>query len=151
MSVRAASKQEIVMNFTSAPSADDLDGLARQIMASLPYEMEGKCDDLDICIEEFPDETVEQDMELGSPYELLALYHSGREIAPGIEKKIANDESSLTLYRRPVLDLWCETGEDLEQLLREVMIEELARVFEFTEDDVSDMLRRYDRNLTGAI
>ncbi len=147
MSTRSASKQEIVMNFTSAPSVEDLEGLSRQILSALPYEMEGRCENLELIIEEFPDMVVEQDMELASPYELLALYHSGREISPGVEKKTAPDIPSLTVYRRPILDLWCEIGEDLEQLLRAVVIEELARVFEFSDKEVSEMLRRYDRTM----
>ena len=117
MTARASSKHEIVMNFSVPPSADDLGIMARQVLDTLPDELIDKCEDTVLVMEEFPDDATEQDMELNSPYELLALYHSGREISPGVEKKIANSEDRLVVYRRPILDLWCETGEDLGVLL----------------------------------
>lgn len=147
MTARAASKHEIVMNFSVPPSADDLGIMARQVIETLPDELSDKCEDLVLVMEDFPDEATEQDMDLNSPYELLALYHSGKEIAPGVEKKVANSEDRLFVYRRPVLDLWCETGEDLGVLLREIMIEEIARAFEFSEDDITDMISRHHQGL----
>ena len=94
-------------------------------------------------VEEFPDDVTEAEMELETPYELLALFRSGKEIAPGVEKKVANGEDVLVLYRRPILDLWCETGDDLNALVREIVIEEIARTQEFSENDIAEMLKRY--------
>ncbi|MDD3020496.1 MAG: metallopeptidase family protein [Alphaproteobacteria bacterium] len=147
MTARASSRQEIVMNFASPPSGDDLGVLAQQVLETLPDELIAKIEDLDLLVEEFPDEVIEQDMELGSPYELLALYRSGKEISPGVEKKVANSDDELVLYRRPILDLWCETGEDLSGLLREVMIEEIARAFDFLEQDIVEMMKRHHQGL----
>ncbi len=147
MTARASSRQEIVMNFSSPPSADDLGVLAQQVVETLPDELIAKIEDLELMVEEFPDEVIEQDMELSSPYELLALYRSGKEISPGVEKKIANGDDGLVLYRRPILDLWCETGEDLSGLLREVMIEEIARAFDFPEQDIVEMMKRHHQGL----
>ncbi len=147
MTARASSRQEIVMNFSSPPSGDDLGVLAQQVLETLPDELIAKIEDLDLLVEEFPDEVIEQDMELGSPYELLALYRSGKEISPGVEKKVANSDDELVLYRRPILDLWCETGEDLSGLLREVMIEEIARAFDFPEQDIVEMMKRHHQGL----
>ncbi len=135
------------MNFSTPPSADDLSVLARLIIEALPDELVEKCEDLEVQIEEFPDEAMEQDMELDSPYELLAFYHSGKEISPGVQKKVANDDDRLLVYRRPVLDLWCETGDDLGSLLREVVIEEVARAFEFSEEDIAEMIKRHHQGL----
>src|SRR5690606_29385372 len=101
------------------------------------------CEDLAIEVEDFPDETVESEMELDDPYDLLALYRSGKQIAPGVQKKVANDDDVLILYRRPILDMWCETGEDIAQIVREVMIEELGNNFEFSEDEIEEMARRH--------
>lgn len=147
MTAKAVSRQEIIMNFSSPPSADDLEVMARLIIETLPDELVGKCEDLDVRIEEFPDEAMEQDMELDSPYELLAFYHSGKEISPGVQKKVANDDDRLHIFRRPVLDLWCETGDDLGTLLREVVIEEVARAFEFSEEDIVEMIKRHHQGL----
>ncbi|HOO51626.1 MAG TPA: metallopeptidase family protein [Alphaproteobacteria bacterium] len=135
------------MNFSVPPSADDLGIMARQVLDTLPDELIDKCEDTVLVMEEFPDDATEQDMELNSPYELLALYHSGREISPGVEKKIANSEDRLVVYRRPILDLWCETGEDLGVLLREILVEEIARAFDYSEDDITDMISRHHQGM----
>lgn len=147
MTAKAASRQEIIMNFSMPPSSEDIMVMARQIVDTLPDELTAKTEELQLEVEEFPDETIEQDMDLSSPYELLALFHSGKEIAPGIQKKVANGEDRLVLYRRSILDLWCETGEDLAVLVREIMIEELGRGFEFSEDDIQEMIRRHHQGL----
>ena len=143
MTAKAMSKQEIIMNYSSSPSAEDIMVLAMQILNSPPDELAEACEELGLQVEEFPDETVETEMELDSQYELLALFKSGKELAPGIEKKVANDDDVLLLYRRPILDLWCETGDDLASLVREVVIEEIARSQELSEDDIAEILKRY--------
>lgn len=140
MTAKAISRQEIIMNFTTPPSVDDIAVFARQVLESLPDELASKCDELILEVEEFPDDATAQDMELDTLYELLALYHSAKEISPGVQKKIANGEDKIVVYRRPILDVWSETGEDLGNLIREIMIEELARGFEFSEDDIRDMI-----------
>jgi len=140
MSLKAISRQEIIMNFTKPPTGDDVAVFARQVLENLPDELASKCEELILEIEEFPDDTTIQDLECETPYELLALYHSAKEISPGVQKKIANGEDKIVIYRRPILDVWCETGEDLGGLIREVIIEELARGFEFSEEDIQDMI-----------
>jgi len=134
------------MNFTMSPSLDDLAVMARQILESLPDELSASCEELGLQVEEFPDEAVEEEMDLETPYELLALFRSGKEIAPGVQKKVANEDDILLLFRRPILDLWCETGDDLTSLVREVVIEEIARGLEFSEDDIKEMILRAHQN-----
>lgn len=136
-------QQRIIMNFSVPPSADDLEVIAREALDNLPEEILELCEDLAIEVEDFPDETVEAEMELDDPYDLLALYRSGKQISPGVQKKVANDDDVLILYRRPILDMWCETGEDLAHIVREVMIEELGNNFEFSEDEIEEMARRH--------
>ncbi|MBI1301872.1 MAG: hypothetical protein GC137_09485 [Alphaproteobacteria bacterium] len=131
--------QKIIMNFTVPPSLEDIECLSAAIMETLPDELDRHCEDLVVTVEDMPDDTTLDDLDLDDPFELLALYKSGKEISPGIEKKIANEEDVLTIYRRPFLDMWCETEEDILTLLRQTMIEELGRYFEFSEDDIQDM------------
>jgi predicted Zn-dependent protease with MMP-like domain len=40
------------------------------------------------------------------------------------------------LYRRPLLDYWCETGEDFLQLIRHVIIHEIGHHFGFSDADM---------------
>ncbi len=40
------------------------------------------------------------------------------------------------LYRRPILDYWCDTGEALETIVRHVLIHEIGHHFGFSDDDM---------------
>lgn len=132
------------MNFTMPPGVDDLEALAASVIEALPDELLRFCDDsLAVVVEDLVDETDEADLDLDDPFDLLAQYKNGKQISPGVERKMANDEDVLILYRRPILDMWCETEEDLSSLLRQIMIEELGRQFEFSEDDIDDMTKRH--------
>ena len=135
--------QQIIMSFSVPPSADDLSVMATGQLENLPDEILEFFDELVIQIEEVADEATESDLELDDPYELLALYKGGKQLTPGVEKKSANDDDVLILYRRPILDMWCESGEDLTGIIREAMIEELGNNFDFSEEEIEEMTRRH--------
>ncbi len=139
-------RQEIIMSFTMPPSGDDLTAIARDAIAALPEELAELCEDLALQIDELPDEALEAELDLEDPYDLVALFRSGKQISPGVEKKVANDDDMLVLFRRPLLDLWCETGEDLGVLVRQVIIEELAQHLNFSDHEIEDLTRRCLQN-----
>jgi predicted Zn-dependent protease with MMP-like domain len=140
-------QHRINMSFSAPPSGDDLLELGREILENLPEEILEHCDSLALQCEELADEAAETELELDDPYELLALYRSGKEISRGVQRKVANDDDVLILYRRPILDVWCELGDDLKEVLREVMIEELAQNFDFSEDEIVEMTRRHHQGM----
>lgn len=135
--------RKIIMNYTIAPSLEDLEVISRSLLDSLPDEILRFCENLEVVVEEMVDELTEQELELDDPFELLTLYKNGKEIAPGIEKKNADGEDVLLVFRRPLLDVWCETGDDLSFLIRQVMIEELGRNFDFSEEEIAEMAERH--------
>lgn len=135
------------MNFSAPPSADDFETIAKELLNVLPDEILECFESLAIEVEDFADDAMQAEMELDDPYELVALYRSGKEISPGVERKVANDDDVLILYRRPILDMWCETQEDLRSLIRDVMIEELAQNFDFTEDEIEEMTARHHQGM----
>lgn len=140
-------QQKIIMTFSTPPMAEDMEVIARAALDNLPEEIMERCEELELVVEEIPDESVEQELDLDDPYDLLALYRSGKEIAPGVQRKVAQDDDILILYRRPILDLWCETGEDLALTIRNVMIEELGTYFEFSEEEIEEMSARHFQGL----
>src|SRR5262245_4972081 len=119
--------QRIIMNFSVSPATDDIENIATATLETLPEEMLRFCEGLALKIEDWPDEATESELTLEDSYELLALYKSGKEISPGVQRKTANDDDVLIIFRRPLLDMWCETGDDLSTLIRQIMIEELGR------------------------
>lgn len=135
-------RDHIIMSFSLPPSPDDLAVMVKEAVLALPEELAERVESMAIKIEEFPDEVIQQELDLDDPYELLALYRSGSQIAPGVTKKSANDDDLLVVFRRPVLDAWCETGEDLNVLLRQVIIEELGQTFDFSDEEIEEMAAR---------
>lgn len=143
----AMEQHRIIMNYSVPPSAEDIETIAQDIAASLPDELVEHCETLVLQVEDFPDDATQVEMEIDDPYELLALYKSGKEISRGVQRKVANDDDVLILYRRPILEVWCETQEDLANLIREIMIEELAQNFDFTEEEIEEMAARHHQGM----
>ncbi len=131
------------MNFTYPPSVDEVRSIAEHAVEHLPEELVEFTESMTVQIEELPDEALQQEFDLEHPYELVALFRSGKQIAPGVESKVANDDDVLILFRRPLLDLWSETGDDINALVRQVMIEELGQNFDFSDRDIDEMTRRH--------
>ncbi len=136
------SGQNIILNFTVPPGIDDLQALTQTVWETLPDDLSTRCAELTFEIEDMADDTTLRDYDLDDPFELIALYKSGNEISPGIESKTGDNEDVLVIYRRAFLDMWCETEDDLEALMRQVIIEELGRYFEFSDQDVQDMVEQ---------
>ena len=136
-------RDQIIMSFSVPPSAEDLEVIAKGVLETLPEELLEFCEGMAVQVEDFPDEAIQQELDLDDPYDLLALYRSGSEIAPGVTKKTANDDDQLLIFRRPLLDAWCETQEDLNALIRQVMIEEIGQNFDFSEEEIEEMAARH--------
>ncbi len=132
--------RNIIMNYSMPPSLEDIETIAENVFENLPDEVLRHCEEVVLSIENFVDDCTMDDVDIDDPFELLALYKSGKEIAPGIQKKAANEDDTLILYRRAILDMWCETEDDLEVVIRQVMIEEIGRAFDLREDDIRSMI-----------
>ena len=117
------------------PSFADIEALAERAFATIPQELKGQLGPIVIRVEEFPDEETEAAMGLESPFDILGLY---RGVA--LPHKSVSDPlphlDMIFLYRRPILDYWCENGEDLAHLLRHVLIHEIGHHFGFSDDDM---------------
>lgn len=136
-------QQQIIMNFTVPPGSDDLQVIAEAVLEAMPEELAEFCEDVAIQIEELADEALEDEFDLDDPFEMLVLFRKGSQIAPGIESKVANQDDVIILFRRPVLDMWCETSEDISDVVRQLMIEEIGANFDFSDDEIEDMTSRH--------
>ncbi len=121
--------------FTTAPTLADIDRIARRAAADLPAELADFVSEVVIHVEDFPDEEVERDMDLETPFDLLGLYQ-GVSLADKSTLHVAGQPDMIFLYRRPLLDYWCETGEDLTHLVRHVIIHEIGHHFGLSDDDM---------------
>ncbi len=121
--------------FGTPPSLEDIEEIGARAYASIPEELRRHVGDVVIRVEEFPDEETEQEMELESPFDLLGLYR-GIDLAHKSTSHVATEPDMIFLYRRPLLDYWCETGEDLEHIVRHVLIHEIGHHFGLSDEDM---------------
>jgi predicted Zn-dependent protease with MMP-like domain len=124
-----------VRPFAQPPSLGDIEALAERALGTIPAELKRQLGNLVIRVDEFPDEEVEEEMELESPFDILGLYRGVALPHKGTSDTRA-DADLVFLYRRPILDYWCETGEDLYRVVRHVLIHEIGHHFGFSDGDM---------------
>ena len=117
------------------PSLADLEALANEAFKTLPAEFRRHIENVALRIEDFPDQDTEREMGLESPFDLLGLYR-GVSLAHKSHSDPSPMPDMIFLYRRPILDYWCETGEDLVHVVRHVLIHEIGHHFGFSDDDM---------------
>jgi predicted Zn-dependent protease with MMP-like domain len=118
-----------------APTLETLERLADQAYKSIPKRLRAHVDAVAIRVEEFPDDETVEAMGLESPFDLMGLYRG-----VSLDRKSVSDPTPqldmIFLYRRPLLDYWCETGEELGHLIRHVLIHEIGHHFGFSDADM---------------
>lgn len=117
------------------PSIEDFEAIAETAFASLPSELAGMVAGVSIQILDFPDGPTMTEMDLESPFDLLGLY-SGIPFGEKDGGAVVTQPDMIFLYRRPILDYWCETGEDLVHVIRHVLIHEIGHHFGFSDEDM---------------
>ena len=121
--------------FSHPPSLDDIAEMAERALATIPQPLRDRVAGVALQTLEFPDEDTERDMALESPFDLLGLYVG----TPFGEQSVTASRDHIDviqLYRRPILDYWCDSGEDLGHLVRHVLIHEIGHHFGFSDDDM---------------
>ncbi len=123
------------------PSLDEMKAIAEAALKTLPEELTPHVTDVVIRIADFPDPEIERDMGLESPFDLLGLYQG-----VSLDRKSVSDPhpdvDMIFLYRRPILDYWCETGEDLSHVIRHVLIHEIGHHFGLSDADMERIERQ---------
>ena len=119
-----------------APSLDDFARLARDAFDALPAEFRQAAGEVVFRIDDFADEQTLKDLEIEDPFELTGLYH-GVDIGRRDSLGPAAEPSRVFLYRRPILDEWCERGDvGIGELIAHVLIHEIGHHLGLTDDDI---------------
>jgi len=118
-----------------APDAQTIEVLARDVIARLPEAFAAHLDDVILRVEEFAEEEVLADLEIEDPFELTGLY-TGRPIGDKSVSDSGAMPDMITLYRRPLLDEWVETGVALDALIAHVVIHEVGHHFGLSDADM---------------
>lgn len=118
-----------------APSADEIEAIARATLASLPAEFAAHLGDVVLIVEDFADDHTLDALGIDDAYDLTGVYH-GRPVGEKSSMDSGAAPDRIHLYRRAILDEWVADGEDLTTLVRHVVIHEVGHHFGLSDDDM---------------
>jgi predicted Zn-dependent protease with MMP-like domain len=122
---------------TIAPSLDQIEQLAHETISTLPEPWRTPATHVVLRIEDFPPDEMLEAMDLHDPFELTGLY----EGTPLPEKSVSDQPTHpdlIWLFRRPILDEWCERGTvSIQELVSHVVVHELAHHFGWSDEDIA--------------
>lgn len=123
----------------TAPSLDDFARLAREAFDALPEAFRSLAGEVVIRVDDFADDETLAMMEMEDPFELTGLYH-GVDIGLRDALGPAAEPSRIFLYRRPILDEWCERGDvALSEIIAHVLIHEIGHHFGLDDDRIDEV------------
>lgn len=120
-----------------APTSEDIGRIGEAVLEALPEPFRSHVGGVPVRVEDFPDDETVADMELESPFDILGLY---RGVPIGHDAELGPPRSSVDmifLYRRPILDRWCEGDETLEEIVRDTLLHEIGHHLGMDEDDLA--------------
>lgn len=117
------------------PDATVIERLAHQAVASLPPMFRDHLADVVFRVEEFADRETLRLMELDSPWELTGLYQ-GHPLGEQSIWASGDLPPVISLFRRPLLREWAETGVGLEELVTHVIVHEVGHHFGLSDGDM---------------
>lgn len=123
------------MTGTIAPTADEIEALARAALTRIPQAFRDHMGNVALFVEDFADEATLAAMEIEDPFDLTGLYH-GTPLGQKSVSDVGALPDRITLYRRPLLDEWVATGVTLEALITHVVVHEVGHHFGLSDDDM---------------
>jgi predicted Zn-dependent protease with MMP-like domain len=122
-------------SFGAAPSAEDIEAIARRTMNALPKPFADSLGDVVLLVEEFADDRTLASLGIDDPFALSGVY----EGIPLTERSVGQSGTlpeRVRLFRGPLLDEWAAGEETLEHLVAHVLIHEIGHHFGLSDGDM---------------
>jgi predicted Zn-dependent protease with MMP-like domain len=118
---------------TFAPTIADFEALAQAAVERLPDLFRTHLRSVLLRVEDFPDADVIAEMGLESEWDILGLYQ-GRHVGMKGDEPSGALPDMIFLYRRPMLEEWCEGEDSLEALVTHVLVHEVGHHFGLSDE-----------------
>lgn len=118
-----------------APSLADIQAIAEAEIAAIPQALRRQAGNIAVQVVDFPDQEVCRAMELETPFDLLGLY-TGEALTERSVSAPSYEPDMVQLYRRPLLDYWCESELALADVVRYVLVHEIGHHFGYSDDEM---------------
>jgi predicted Zn-dependent protease with MMP-like domain len=117
------------------PSLADFEAMAHTAWDQLPSEFRTMAGDVVIRVEDFASDETLDELGIEDPFDLTGLYQ-GVSLDKQSVSDGPRDPDMVFLYRRPILDEWAGSDEELGHLVAHVLIHEIGHHFGFSDDDM---------------
>jgi predicted Zn-dependent protease with MMP-like domain len=117
-----------------APTAADIELIARDAWARLPAQFRDHLGDVVLQVEDFADDELLAELGIDDPFELTGVY----EGTPLGEKSVSDSgrlPDRIRLFRGAILDEWIARGDEtLEHLVSHVVVHEVGHHFGLSDE-----------------
>ena len=125
------------------PDIERIRQIAEETRRALPTPFAGLAAEVRLAVEDWPDDALLDEMGIDDAYDLTGLYHG----VPLTERSADWPEppSTVTLFRRPMLDEWVARGDiTLAALVAHVTVHEFAHHFGWSDEEIARIDRWWD-------
>jgi predicted Zn-dependent protease with MMP-like domain len=119
-----------------SPSLEDIERLAEAAFARLPEAFRKLCEGVVIHVVDFPDDETLDVMGAQSEFDLLGLFRGQGLAQRGALAETGVMPNMVWLYRRPLLDYWCDGQDSLGAVVTHVLVHEIGHHFGFSDADM---------------
>lgn len=127
-------------SFTTPPTTEEIVALADEALAwaqaRFPRDLARLLSGVSIVVDDFPDDETVAEMGLASGWDLTGLWR-GVPLTQRSVTDVAREPEIIHLYRLPILAEWIETEVDLRDLVRNVLIHEIAHHFGYSDEEIA--------------
>jgi predicted Zn-dependent protease with MMP-like domain len=124
-----------------APTSEDIDALAQAAFERLPASFRRLTEGVVIQVVDFPDDETLNEMGAESEFDLLGLFRGQGLAQRGAIEETGQLPNMIWLYRRPLLDSWCEGEDSLDAVVTHVLVHEIGHHFGLSDADMEAIER----------
>ena len=121
--------------FDHPPTPEEIEAIARAQLLALPEPFATHLRHVVLQVDELAEEELLAELGIDHPLDLTGVYE-GIPIGERSVETSGTMPDRIRLFRRAILDEWVEEGEELEHLVRHILIHEAGHHFGFSDEDM---------------